>query len=207
MSVGGAGRHPGGHGMGEKTPALPLHLPADELLAWLERNGVTKEQAREAVATLVLRLVRQRAEIVAVLDAARRAFPEADFSDIEAELADLDAKIERLRRPPGERGGDSGAALREGDLLTVAQALRLVPVGRSTLYALIESGELPCYRVTALGSRRGRVLVHRGDLEAFVARARHVAPTAAVVAPDVDALLSRVRARRRGIGPPNGESG
>ncbi len=89
---------------------------------------------------------------------------------------------------------EAGAGLREGDLLTVAQALRLVPVGRSTLYALIESGDLPCYRVTALGARRGRVLVHRGDLEAYLARARH-AGTRAPVAPDVDALLERVRRR------------
>lgn len=82
--------------------------------------------------------------------------------------------------------------LAEGDLMTVPQALRLVPVGRATLYALIESGELPHYRVQALGSRRGRVLVHRADLEAFVQRARQAA-TRAPVAPDVDALLEKVR--------------
>jgi excisionase family DNA binding protein len=96
--------------------------------------------------------------------------------------------------------------LAPGDLLTVHEALRLLPVGRATLYRLIEEGQIPCYRVQALGSRRGRVLVHRADLEAFVARARHGA-TRAPVPPDVDALLDRVRARRRGIGPPNGESG
>lgn len=87
-----------------KTPSVPLHLPADELLAWLERNDVTKEQAREALTTLVERMVRHRAEIAAVLDQARRGFPGADFSDIEAELAELDAKIERLRLPQEGRG-------------------------------------------------------------------------------------------------------
>jgi excisionase family DNA binding protein len=99
---------------------------------------------------------------------------------------------------------DAGARLREGDLLTVAQARKLVPLARATFYALIESGELPCYRFGAAWSRTRRVLVHRGDLEAFVARARHGA-TRAPTAPDVDALLSRVRARRRGVGPPNPE--
>jgi len=94
--------------------------------------------------------------------------------------------------------------LREGDLLTVPQALRLVPVGKATLYRLIEEGQIPCCRVRAFGSRRGRVLVLRADLEAFVQRTRQAAPRAPV-APDVDALLSRVRARRRGIGAPNGE--
>lgn len=99
---------------------------------------------------------------------------------------------------------DVGAGLREGDLLTVTQALRRLPVGRSTMYALIDSGELPSYRVRALGSCRGRVLVHRTDLEAFVQRSRRVAPKAPTV-PDVDALLRRVRTRRQAIGPPNGE--
>jgi len=85
------------------TPALPLHLPADELLAWLERNDVSKEHAREALATLVVRMVWNRAEIASVLDQAKRGCPDGDFSDIEAELADLDAKIAKLRRPPEGR--------------------------------------------------------------------------------------------------------
>jgi hypothetical protein len=78
--------------------------------------------------------------------------------------------------------------LRVGDLMTV------------------EEGQIPCDRVQALGTSRGRVLVHRADLEAFVQRARQAAPRAPT-APDVDQLLRRVRARRRGIGPPNGETG
>ena len=41
--------------------------------------------------------------------------------------------------------------LQVGDLLTVPQAQKLMPVGRSTLYALIESGDLPHYRVGAGG--------------------------------------------------------
>lgn len=91
--------------------------------------------------------------------------------------------------------GDEGERLRRGDLLTIAQALAFLPVGRSTLYALIESGDLPSYRIRAFGLRRGRVLVHKRDLEAFIESARHVAPKAPTV-PDVDALLERVRRRR-----------
>jgi hypothetical protein len=82
------------------TPALPLHLPAAELLAWLRRNDVSKEHAREAIALLVRRLLRRRAEVRAALAEAKERFPYEDFSDTEAELAEMDAKIARFRRPP-----------------------------------------------------------------------------------------------------------
>lgn len=91
-----------------------------------------------------------------------------------------------------------------GDLLSVPEALRLVPIGRATFYRLIEEGQIPCYRVGALGSRRGRVLVARVDLAAFLERTRQAAPRAPV-APDVDQLLRKVRSRRPPIGAPNGE--
>jgi len=82
--------------------------------------------------------------------------------------------------------------LAPGDLLTVRAALALVPVGRSTLYAAIESGELPHHRFGAPGSRRPRILNRRADLAAYVERARHGA-TRAPVLPDVDALHAKVR--------------
>ena len=82
--------------------------------------------------------------------------------------------------------------LAEGDLLTVAQALRLLPVGRSSIYRLIETGQLPCYRVSATGSRRGRVLLAKQDVEAFIAGARQTRPRAPVRV-DVDGLLRKVR--------------
>ena len=87
--------------------------------------------------------------------------------------------------------------LDRGDLLNVRQALELLPVGRSTLYALIESGQLPHYRVSAAGARRGRILIDRRDLEAFLAGARQTA----IRAPDrvdVDTVLARVRRGDRG---------
>jgi len=86
-------------------------------------------------------------------------------------------------------------ALAPGDLLTIAQALAILPVGRSTLYALLESGQLPHYRVRAPTAPRGRILVARADLEAFVAGARQAAPRAPVRA-DPDAILARIRRRR-----------
>jgi len=56
-----------------------------------------------------------------------------------------------------------------GDLLTVAEALRILPVGRSTIYRMIEAGRLSALRVPSTGSRRGRVLVLRSSLDELIA--------------------------------------
>ena len=85
---------------------------------------------------------------------------------------------------------------REGDLVTVQEALRLVPIGKSTLYALCDSGQLPHYRIRAAGSRRGRILIARQDLVAFIEKTRQAAPRAPTRL-DVDQILARVRGRRR----------
>ena len=82
--------------------------------------------------------------------------------------------------------------LAEGDLLTIAQVQKLVPLARSTIYALVASGELPSFRVRAAGGGRGRVLVSRRDLEAFIERARDTRPVPPVRV-DADALLKKVR--------------
>ncbi len=79
-----------------------------------------------------------------------------------------------------------------GDFLTVPQVLRIVPLSKTTVYGLIDSGQLPSYRVLGAGSRRGRVLIAKADLEAFLAGARQSA-TQAPVRVDVDDLLRRVR--------------
>ena len=84
--------------------------------------------------------------------------------------------------------------LAEGDLITVKQALALVPIGRSTLYSLVARGALPSYRVGATGGGRGRVLVARRDLQTFIANSRQGA-TRAPVRVDADAVLARVRRR------------
>ena len=62
--------------------------------------------------------------------------------------------------------------LNPGDLLSVKQALALVPLGRSTIYRLIEEGQIASIRVKCTGSRRGRILVRRIDLAAFIERSR-----------------------------------
>ena len=59
-----------------------------------------------------------------------------------------------------------------GDLLTIREALAILPVGRSTLYGLVARGALPSYRVSAAGSGPGRILVDRRDLEALLERSR-----------------------------------
>ena len=82
--------------------------------------------------------------------------------------------------------------LAPGDFLSVAEILRIVPLSKTTVYALVDSGQLPSYRVSAAGSRRGRVLIARADLEAFLAGARQTA-TQAPVRVDVDRLLREVR--------------
>jgi len=82
--------------------------------------------------------------------------------------------------------------LRPGDYLTIAQVQEILPVGRSSIYALCESGQLQHHRVRALGSRRGRILVARADLAAYLDSTRHAA-TRAPVRLDVDGLLEKVR--------------
>lgn len=67
--------------------------------------------------------------------------------------------------------------LKEGDLLTVPQARRLAPIGRSTLYAVIESGQIPHYRISATACGPGRILIRRADLEAFIEKSRVGGPS------------------------------
>ena len=63
-------------------------------------------------------------------------------------------------------------SLTPGDLLTVSQVLKILPLGRSTIYGLVARGALPSYRPGAAGGGRGRILIHRTDLEAFIERSR-----------------------------------
>ena len=85
--------------------------------------------------------------------------------------------------------------LERGDLLTIAQALQIVPVGRTTLYALCESGELPHYRVGGTHLRRRRILIHRDDLRAYLEKSRQARPETPKPV-DVDQILVDLRSRR-----------
>ena len=87
---------------------------------------------------------------------------------------------------------DSRREVAPSTFLTVREAITVLPIGRSTLYALIESGQLPHYRVSAAGGGRGRILVALSDLHAFIERARDTRPVTPVRV-DVDDVLRRVR--------------
>ena len=79
-----------------------------------------------------------------------------------------------------------------GDFLTVKQVLEVLPVGRSTIYSLVQSGRLRSCRVGATGRRMGRILVARADLDIFIEKSRQVRsvpPTRL----DLDEIHARVR--------------
>jgi excisionase family DNA binding protein len=85
------------------------------------------------------------------------------------------------------------------ELLSVAAALRLLPIGRSTLYALIQDGQIPALRIGAAGSRHKRILIDRRDLLSFIESARHARPqTPGRV--DVDGILNNLRGGARKTG-------
>ena len=82
--------------------------------------------------------------------------------------------------------------LRAGDLLTVKQARDLVPVGRTTFYELLAEGQIPSHRIRTKGSSRGRILIDRRDLEAFVEESRRTASVASTRG-GMDAELTETR--------------
>ncbi len=88
--------------------------------------------------------------------------------------------------------------LREGDLLTAPQALKLLPIGKSLLYQLAEEGQIEAIRVATIGSRRGRILFVRASLDDYVARLRGEAPKRQPTKIDVDQILVRVRRSANG---------
>ncbi len=89
-------------------------------------------------------------------------------------------------------------SLARGDLMTVHQALELLPIGRSLLYQLADEGQIEAIRVATVGSRRGRILFERAAIEDYVARLRGEAPKRKPVNVDVDAILARVRRTAHG---------
>ena len=59
--------------------------------------------------------------------------------------------------------------LAPGDLLTVPQLRRLLPLSKSAIYRLLEGGAIRGCRVSSTGARRGSWLVERRSVEEFVA--------------------------------------
>ncbi len=85
--------------------------------------------------------------------------------------------------------------LQPGDLVTVQQAVSLLPVGRTMLYELVAEGQISSLRVKSVGSRRGRILIFRSSLEDYVRRhettLRRPSPSISV-----DELRDRIRRTR-----------
>ena len=86
-------------------------------------------------------------------------------------------------------------SLAPGDLLSIRQALDLVPLGRSKLYALLDAGAIEHVRVASTGGQRGRVFILRAALEEFVERHRVGARGRRVAPVNADGILARVRRR------------
>lgn len=85
--------------------------------------------------------------------------------------------------------------LRPGDLLTVAETLEILPVGRTMLYALVDQGVIPSIRVASAGSKRGRILIRRADLERFVADRLAERPAPESTKVDPRAIRDRITGR------------
>ena len=88
-------------------------------------------------------------------------------------------------------------SLARGDLLTVPQALQILPVAKSMLYRLIEESQIRCIRAKSVGSKRGRILVFRSAIEDFVRRQEAKAPARPTASVNVDELRDQVRTRHR----------
>jgi predicted DNA-binding transcriptional regulator AlpA len=74
---------------------------------------------------------------------------------------------------------DPPAAHARDDLLTIDEVRRALRIGRSLAYRLCTDGTIPSARIASVGSRRGRLVVRRQDLEAYVDRLFGSRPTPA----------------------------
>ena len=83
------------------------------------------------------------------------------------------------------------------ELVTVGEVARALRVGRSLAHRLCSDGSIPSARIASVGSRRGRVVVKREDLDAYIdglfSRSK-AKPTRL----DVDQILGRVRRTAHG---------
>ena len=85
-----------------------------------------------------------------------------------------------------------------GDLLTVAQVGKILPIPRASLYRLIDSGRLPAVREPSVG----RLLVFRDDLDDYIRtlRVRHSAsgPRPASSPKTTDDILAEIQSEDAG---------
>ena len=90
------------------------------------------------------------------------------------------------------------------ELLTVDEVRRRLRISKALAYRLCTDGTIPSARIASVGSRQGRLVVRRGDVEAYVENLfvdhRNPAPIL-----DIDAIHAGVRRRlRRAPGDPDG---
>jgi hypothetical protein len=81
-----------------------------------------------------------------------------------------------------------------GGLLLIPEVASLLRVSRALAYRLCTDGTIPSARIACVASRRGRLVVRREDVDAYVVRLfAGQAPRAPRL--DVDAIHARVRRR------------
>jgi len=87
---------------------------------------------------------------------------------------------------------NSGSA----DLLLVPEVAALLRISRALTYRLIREGVIASARIASVASRRGRLVVRRQDVDAYICHLfAQQAPAARPVRLDVDAIHAQVRRR------------
>jgi len=83
------------------------------------------------------------------------------------------------------------------DLLVIAEVASLLRISKSLSYRLCTDGTIPSARVAGVASRRGRLVVRRQDVDAYIDRlfAEPGPRGKRPVRLDVDAIHARVRRR------------
>jgi hypothetical protein len=83
------------------------------------------------------------------------------------------------------------------DLLVIAEVASLLRISKALAYRLCTDGTIPSAKIACVASRRGRLVVRRRDVDAYLDRlfAAQAQPAKRIVKLDVDAIHARVRRR------------
>jgi len=73
-------------------------------------------------------------------------------------------------RPLPADEGRGGNAVTSADLLVIAEVASLLRISKSLSYRLCTDGTIPSARVAGVASRRGRLVVRRQDVDAYIDR-------------------------------------
>jgi len=82
-------------------------------------------------------------------------------------------------------------------LLLVPEVAALLRISKALAYRLVRDGTIPSARISCVASRRGRLVVRRQDVDAYIDRlfAEQATPVTRSVRLDVDAIHAQVRRR------------